>query len=87
MKTVAAIAPLFVPYVNTVYGGAMIGAQLMDILPTIYKSTIGLNQNTPTANLLQGIGRTFKGSKSEYSQQNLISTENFFDLVTDVALQ
>jgi hypothetical protein len=87
MKTVAAIAPLFVPYVNTVYGGAMIGAQLMDILPTIYKSTIGLNQDTPTANLLQGIGRTFKGSKSEYSQQNLISTENFFDLVTDVALQ
>ena len=87
MKTVTALAPLFVPYVNLVYGGAMIGAQLMDILPTIYKSTLGLNEDTPTANLIQGIGRTFKGSKSEYSQGNLMSAENFFDLVTDVALQ
>lgn len=87
MKTVTSLAPLFVPYVNLVYGGAMIGAQLMDILPTIYKSTLGLNEDTPTANLIQGIGRTFKGSKSEYSQGKLMSAENFFDLVTDVALQ
>lgn len=87
MKTVTSLAPLFVPYVNLVYGGAMIGAQLMDILPTIYKSTLGLNEDTPTANLIQGIGRTFKGSKSEYSQGKLMSAENFFDLVTDVALR
>lgn len=87
MKTVVSLAPLFVPVVNTYYGGAMIGAQLLDILPTIYKSTLGLNDDTPTANLIQGIGRTLKGSKSEYSQGKLMSTENFFDLVTDVALQ
>lgn len=87
MKTVTSLAPLFVPYVNLVYGGAMIGAQLLDILPTIYKSTLALNEDTPTANLIQGIGRTFKGSTSEYSQEHMVSAENFFNLVTDVALQ
>ena len=89
MKTVTTLAPLFIPGVNGYYGAALVGANLLDILPSIYKSTVGLaiDEETPTLNLMQGIGRSLKGSKSEYSQNHLISTENFFDLVTDVALQ
>lgn len=87
MKTAATLAPLFIPGVNAYYGGALIGAELFDILPTIYKSTLGLNQDTPVLNMIQGMGRTFKNGQSEYSRDNLASTENFFNLVTDVALQ
>lgn len=87
MKTAATLAPLFVPGVNVYYGGALIGAELFDILPTIYKSTLGINQDTPTLNMIQGMGRTFKNGQSEYSREHLISTENFFNLVTDVSLQ
>ena len=89
MKTVATLAPLFIPGVGGYYGAALVGANLLDILPSIYKSTVGLavDSETPTLNLMQGIGRSLKGSKSEYSQNHLISTENFFDLVTDVSLQ
>lgn len=87
MKTAVTLAPLFIPGVNAYYGGALIGAQLFDILPTIYKSTLGIHQDTPTFNLIQGMGKTFKSGVSEYSQEHLVSTENFFNLVTDVALQ
>lgn len=89
MKTVATLAPLFIPGVGGYYGAALVGANLLDILPSIYKSTVGLaiDSETPTLNLMQGIGRSLKGSKSEYSKNHLVSTENFFDLVTDVSLQ
>lgn len=87
MKTAATLAPLFIPGVNAYYGGALIGAELFDILPTIYKSTLGLNQDTPALNMIQGMGRTFKNGQSEYSRQHLVSTENFFNLITDVSLQ
>lgn len=89
MKTVATLAPLFIPGVGGYYGAVLVGANLLDILPSIYKSTIGLaiDSETPTLNLMQGLGRSLKGSKSEYSNNHLVSTENFFDLITDVSLQ
>lgn len=89
MKTVTTLAPLFIPGVNGYYGAALVGANLLDILPSLYKSTLGLvsDGDTPLLNNIQGIGRTLKQGKSEYSQNHLLSTENFFDLVTDVSLQ
>ena len=54
MKTVASLAPLFIPGVNGYYGAALVGANILDILPSIYKSTIGLasDSETPILNTL-----------------------------------
>lgn len=89
MKTVATLAPLFIPVVNGYYGAALVGANLLDILPSIYKSTLGLvmDGETPMLNQMQGIGRSLKGGMSEAGQNSLINTEQFFSLVTDVSLQ
>lgn len=89
MKTVATLAPLFIPGVGGYYGAALVGANLLDILPNVYKASIGLlsDNETPFLNNIQGIGKSLKGSKSEYSKNHLVSTENFFDLITDVSLQ
>lgn len=89
MKTVATLAPLFIPVVNGYYGAALVGANLLDILPSVYKSTLGLaiDGETPMLNQMQGIGRSLKGGMSEAGQNSLINTEQFFSLVTDVSLQ
>ena len=86
-KAVLTIAPAFIPYVGTYYVAGLLGASLMDAIPTLYKMSFGLKEDTPTMNLIQGIGRSFRGSVSEYSQQNIVSTENFCNLISDVALQ
>lgn len=89
-KTAATLAPMFLGApVALAYGAVMVGTQLLDILPMIYKTTIGIGDeaDTPTANYIMALGRSFRQGNSEYAQQNLISTENFFNLVTDVALQ
>lgn len=89
-KSVATIAPVLVGGpVGLVYGGILVGTQLADILPMIYKTTIGVGEgsDTPVANYMQALGRSFRQGKSEYSQKNIITTENFFDLISDVVLQ
>lgn len=89
MKTVATLAPLFVPQVSGYYGAALVGANLLDILPSIYKSTLGLaiDAETPFLNQMQGIGRSLKGRMSEKGQNSLVNAEQFFNLITDVSLQ
>lgn len=89
MKAVATLAPLFIPQVSAYYGAALVGANLLDILPSIYKSSLGLlsDNDTPFLNQMQGIGRSLKSGMSEYGQNHLVSAEQFFSLVTDVSLQ
>lgn len=86
-KTVAVVAPLFTP-LAPYYGYAMIGTQMLDLLPSLYNSTIGVFVETPEfINEMQGIGKSFRGSTSQYSKNHLLSAENFFTMVSDVALQ
>lgn len=86
-KTVAVVAPLFTP-LAPYYGYAMIGAQLMDLLPSLYNTTIGVFVDTPEfLNQMQGIGRSFRENTTQHSKENLVTAENFFRLISDVALQ
>jgi len=60
----------------------------MDTLPTLYNSTIGLMlDDSPFLNTMQGIGRSFQSTNSQYSRENMWSAENFFNLTSDIALQ
>ena len=86
-KTVAVVAPLFTP-IAPYYGYAMLGVQLLDLLPTLYNTTIGNFVETPEfLNQMQGLGRSFRGNTTQYSKEHLLSAENFFTIVSDVALQ
>jgi hypothetical protein len=35
---------------------------------------------------MQGLGRSFRGNTTQYSKEHLLSAENFFTIVSDVAL-
>lgn len=87
-KTVAVLTPLFTPLAGY-YGWALVGSQLMDLLPSVYNATIGNFTDEPPKILstIQGIGRSLRGSTSDYSKQNLVSTENLANTISDVALQ
>ena len=86
-KTVAVVAPLFTP-IAPYYGYAMLGVQLLDLIPTLYNTTIGNFVETPEfLNQMQGLGRSFRGNTTQYSKEHLLSAENFFTIVSDVALQ
>lgn len=87
-KTAAIIAPLFTP-LAPYYGYAMVGSQLMDLLPTLYNTVAGnfTDSTIPFFNQIQGIGRSLQGSTSEYSKEHLFSFENFANTIADVALQ
>lgn len=92
MKTAAAIAPLFIPGpTGLIYGGLMVGRELMKSLPIIdgIFGAIG-NSDTPftkMANNLAGKGIAATQQVSQYSQDNMITFENLANLMTDVALQ
>lgn len=87
-KTAAVIAPLFTP-IAPYYGYAMVGSQLMDLLPTLYNSIAGnfTDSTIPLLNQMQGLGRSLQGSTSQYSKENLFTFENFANTIADVALQ
>lgn len=87
-KTMVAITPLFTP-LAPYYGYAMIGTQLMDLLPTMYNTIAGnfTDQSNPFFNQLQGFSRSLRGNTSQYSKENMMTFENFANTVMDVALQ
>ena len=86
-KVVATVAPLFTP-LAPYYGWALVGAQLFDIAPTLFNITVGNFTETPQfLNHIQGIGKSLKGSVSDYSQKNLVTVENLGTILSDVALQ
>lgn len=90
-KNVAAVVPMFIPYVNTAYAGLLVGREMSKSLPMLYGIINGLsgNENTDSKllNTLAAYGQTFTGSTSDYAQQNTFSLENFANLMSDVALQ
>ena len=88
MKTAVTIAPLFTP-IAPYYGWAMIGTELLDLLPTVYESTVGnFSEDTnPTLNYIQGLGKSLKSSTTEYAKENILAMENLGKIISDVALQ
>lgn len=88
MKTAVTIAPLFTP-IAPYYGWAMIGTELLDLLPTVYEATVGnFSEDTnPTLNYIQGLGKSLKGSTTEYAKEHMLALENLGTIISDVALQ
>lgn len=90
-KNVAAIVPMFIPYVNTAYSGLLVGRELAKTLPMAYGMLASLtgdqNPNSQLANTIAAYGQKFSTSMSDYAQENTFSFENFGNLMSDVALQ
>ena len=90
-KNVAAVIPMFIPYVNVAYAGLLVGREISKSLPMLYGMIQGLQGsdevNSKLLNTIAAYGQTFTGSSSDYAQQNVFSFENFANLMSDVALQ
>lgn len=90
-KNVAAVIPMFIPYVNTAYAGLMVGRELSKSLPMMYGIVTGLagsdNTDSQLLNTLSAYGNVLSGSTSDYAQENAFSIENLANLASDVALQ
>lgn len=90
-KNIAAVIPLFIPYVNTAYSGLLVGREIGKSLPMMYGMLNGLsgsdNTDSKLLNTIAAYGQTFTGSTSDYAQENVFSFENFGNLMSDVALQ
>lgn len=92
MKTAAQILPLFVPGVQVAYGYMLLGSNLTELLPNMYKASIGLftdesNPMDKAMNQLQGIGKSFNSSMSDTGRQKMLGLESLANIVSDVALQ
>lgn len=92
MKTAAQILPLFAPGVQVAYGYMLLGSNLAELLPNMYKASIGLftDDNNPidkSMNYLQGIGKSFNSSMSDAGKQRMLGLESLANIVSDVALQ
>lgn len=90
-KNVAAVVPMFIPYVNVAYSGLMVGREIAKSLPMMYGMVQGLsgsdNTDSKLLNTIAAYGQVFTGSTSDYASQNAFSFENFGSLASDVALQ
>lgn len=90
-KNVAAIVPMFIPYVNTAYSGLLVTRELAKTLPMAYGMVSSLtgdeNPNSKLMNTIASYGQKFTTSTSDYAQENTFSFENFGNLMSDVALQ
>lgn len=90
-KNIAAVLPMFIPYVSTAYSGLLVAREMSKSLPMLYGMAMGFTgQNNVDSKLLNTIaayGQRMSGSTSDYAQQNAFSFENFGNLMSDVALQ
>ena len=90
-KNVAAVLPMFNPYIRAIYSGLLVARELSKSLPMLYGMVTGLTGQEKTestlANTLAAYGQKFTGSTSDYAQQNTFSFENFGNLLSEVALQ
>lgn len=91
MKNIAAIAPLFIPYVGEVYSGMIVSRELAKSLPMLYGIITGLTGQKETENKLlntiAAYGDKFSTSTSDYAKQNIFAFENIGNLISDVATQ
>lgn len=90
-KNVAAVIPMFIPYVNTAYSGLLVTRELAKTLPMAYGMVSSLlgdkNPNNALMNTIAAYGNKFNTSTSDYAQENTFAFENFGNLMSDVALQ
>lgn len=90
-KNVAAVIPLFIPYVDAIYGGLLVARELGKSLPMLYGMVKGLSGSeevdSKLANTIAAYGNKFTSSTSDYARANTFSFENFGNLMSDVALQ
>ncbi len=90
-KNVAAVIPMLIPGVNTVYSGLLVGRELAKSLPMAYGMMASLTGDNVVdnqlANTIAAYGQKFTGSTSDYAQEKTFSFENFGNLMSDVALQ
>ena len=90
-KNVAAVLPMFIPYVNTAYSGLLVAREMGKSLPMLYGMAMGFagsdNVDSKLLNTIAAYGQRMSGSTSDYAQQNTFSFENFGNLMSDVALQ
>lgn len=90
-KNVAAVLPMFIPYVNTAYSGLLVAREMGKSLPMLYGMAMGFagsdDVDSKLLNTIAAYGQRMSGSTSDYAQQNTFSFENFGNLMSDVALQ
>lgn len=92
-KTVAVVAPMFIPYVGPVYTGASVLANAMGLFGTLGKiANIDDWMSSDTAkwfNNLEGWSKSMNtlDSRSEYAKQHMWSLENMIGMVGDVISQ
>lgn len=90
-KNVAAVLPMFIPYVNTAYSGLLVAREMGKSLPMLYGMVMGFagsdDVDSKLLNTIAAYGQRMSGSTSDYAQQNTFSFENFGNLMSDVALQ
>lgn len=88
-KNVAAILPMFIPYVGTAYAAAQVVGGLASAAPMLYgmaSSLLGW-EDSEIVNTIGAHASAWKTSSSDYSRNNTTTFENFASLVSDVALQ
>lgn len=90
-KNLAAVLPMFIPYVNTAYSGLLVTREISKSLPMLYGMAMGFsgsdNVDSKLLNTMAAYGQRMTGGTSDYAQQNTFSFENFGNLMSDVALQ
>lgn len=95
-KTATKIAPMLIPGFGQVYGLALAGVELLNVVPMIAKAGIGLFVNEDhkekeywkKLNKLQGFSKTLSTSSvSDTAMQSIVNVENFGQLIVDVVGQ
>ena len=92
-KTVAVVAPMFIPYVGPVYTGASVLVNALGLFGTLGKiANVNDWMSQDTAkwfNNLEGWSKSMNtlDSRSEYAKQHMWSLENMIGLVGDVISQ
>ena len=90
MKTAAKIAPYFIPYVNTFWGGATAVMSLAEVMPTFAKMLEGLAVGdretafTRKMNSLENYFKRFDTSYSDEAQGKLFGMEQLGSTVSDI---
>jgi hypothetical protein len=76
--------------VSTIYSGALAAREILKSLPMLYgmvTSLFGNEEDSQFLNTLAAYGEKFTGGVTDYAQQNLVSVENFGNLLADVVTQ
>ena len=93
MKTVASIAPYFIPGVNTVWGGVTMAVGLASVMPAFAKSLEGLALGdketafTGAMNLMENYFKRFDNSVSDEGQTKTFGLEQIGTTVSDIFAQ